>query len=442
MTVGGATEDEAPATVVIAGAGIGGLCLALALNKHCGIPAAEIEVFEQARAFTDDAGGAIGLYANGLRVLRDISPELLASIRTAGYDYIYRRWLRHDGSEVACAKESALTDDADLQSIGIRRWRLQKALLDAATTAGIVVRFQTRVEAVGAADTNGVEVRFSDGRSRRARLVFGADGVKSKVREAVVGKREVEYTGVTVLMGTAKVPASQRGICFPASSTTKNHACFYPVGEAEQVFQLYYPAPSMADEVWGTLSAEEGAKQCAELATKLRADGWHERFLEPLESAEAVIRLGLFAPDEPLRVWVSEAHGRRVVLLGDAAHPPVPYIGQGAMMAIEDVGVLALLLKECCCGGGAFDPSDANISRATTLYEAMRVPRTTAILGSSHKLGATQQQRANSWLYNVVREWTIKLEVAVYGTLAIMRPAPAYDYAADVAARVAASAKA
>lgn len=89
------------APVLIAGAGIGGLCLALALHKKCGLAGADIKVFEQSRSFRDNAGGAFGLYANGLRVLRDISPDLLATVRKEGYDYLYRRWFRHDGTEVA-----------------------------------------------------------------------------------------------------------------------------------------------------------------------------------------------------------------------------------------------------------------------------------------------------------------------------------------------------
>ena len=80
----------------------------------------------------------MGLYANGLRVLRDISPELLATVREQGYDYVYRRWQRHDGTEVACAKEDVLTDDPELQSLGIRRWKLQKILLDAVAAAKVV----------------------------------------------------------------------------------------------------------------------------------------------------------------------------------------------------------------------------------------------------------------------------------------------------------------
>ena len=89
------------------------------------------------------------------------------------------------------------------------------------------------------------------------------------------------------------------------------------------------------------------------------------------------------------------------------------------MMAMEDVGVLSLMLKEFCCDGGegTFEPSEANLSAATAAYQAMRIPRTHHILGSSHKLGATQQRRAESWLYNLSREWTIKMQVALYGGL-------------------------
>lgn len=222
---------DAQPRVLIAGAGIGGLCLALALRKHCGLSGEDIEVFEQATAFTNNAGGAVGLYANGLRVLRDISPELLAAVRASGYDYIYRRWYRHDGTQVACARESELSDDPELQSLGIRRWRLQKVLFDATTAAGIKVHFKMRTEHVQPRADGTVDVTFADGTSRTARVVFGADGLKSRVREAVVGKLAAEFTGVTCLMGAAKVPRPMRGICFPSSRTTKCHGCFYPTGE-------------------------------------------------------------------------------------------------------------------------------------------------------------------------------------------------------------------
>lgn len=421
--------------MLIAGAGIGGLCLALALCEHCGLKGSEIEVYEQATAFTDSAGGAVGLYANGLRVLRDISPDLLKTVRAAGYDYLYRRWFRHDGTEVACAREDALTDEAELQSIGIRRWKLQKALFDAATAAGITVRFKMRTSGVEPRADGRVDVSFADGTTRTARVVFGADGIKSKVREAVVGDLKAEFTGVTCLMGAAKMARPVRGICFPSSATTKNHACYYPTGDAEQIFQIYFPAKTM-DDAWGALTAEEGRLQCAELAERLTKDGWDDAFAAPLRQAESVIRVGIFAR-EPLDKW-STANGR-ICLIGDAAHPPVPYIGQGAMMAMEDVGVLARLLRHHCCKGGTqpFAPTDEALAAATADYEAMRIPRVRRILGSSHTLGKTQQLRADSWWYNLRREWTIRVQVAMHGTLPIMKPGAAYNFVADVASHLA-----
>ena len=118
--------------------------------------------------------------------------------------------------------------------------------------------------------------------------------------------------------------------------------------------------------------------------------------------------------------------------MGDAAHPPVPYIGQGAMQAMEDVGVLALCLKRFCCEHGTFDPTDAALAAAAEVYQKIRVPRATRVLASSHVLGASQQRRAESWSYNLRREWSIRLQCLLHGTLPIMKPGVAYDYAADV----------
>ena len=76
--------------------------------------------------------------------------------------------------------------------------------------------------------------------------------------------------------------------------------------------------------------------------------------------------MGIFSKP-PLDTWVG-AEGR-VMLLGDAAHPPVPYIGQGAMMAMEDVGVLVRCLKHYCCKSGSFDDSTANLQAAAAVYQ-------------------------------------------------------------------------
>ena len=109
-------KELPPATVVIAGGGIVGISLALALKKHLGIVP---EIYEKTSTFEREAGAGLGMYPNGLRVLRDISPELVEAIRKAGCLYKCRVWERHDGTEITSAQESLLAgSDEDLEPSG------------------------------------------------------------------------------------------------------------------------------------------------------------------------------------------------------------------------------------------------------------------------------------------------------------------------------------
>ena len=109
----------------------------------------------------------MGLYANGLRVLR-------TSTRAAGHgaqlrhDYLFRRWQRHDGTEVACASEKELCSEPDLQSLGIRRWKLQKALCDASAAAGIKIRWHAHGDGAPREDGRRTAQIFADGLACRA----------------------------------------------------------------------------------------------------------------------------------------------------------------------------------------------------------------------------------------------------------------------------------
>lgn len=253
-----------PIEFLIVGGGMGGLVLALGLKKFCGITA---QVLDQAPGFGDGVGGAIGMYANGLQVIRDIDPKLLQTLRDYGYDYIYRRWYRHDGSEVACAEEALLTPSGkgtdELVPLGIRRWKLQKALYDASVEAGIMVHFNHAVKKVTEGDVYHSIEFWNHDYVVRGKYVFGADGVKSRVREAVVGagKEDPQYTGVTCLMGSSNVPRPVRGICFPSSVTTKCHMCTYPTAEDESIFQIYFPTPVENPDEWGLLTPEQETKE-------------------------------------------------------------------------------------------------------------------------------------------------------------------------------------
>jgi 2-polyprenyl-6-methoxyphenol hydroxylase-like FAD-dependent oxidoreductase len=86
-------EEEHPAQVVICGGGIVGLVLALALHEHVGVKA---EIYERVPEFQEDVGAGMGMYPNGLRVLRDISPSLFDAVRASGHPFLLRRFERHD----------------------------------------------------------------------------------------------------------------------------------------------------------------------------------------------------------------------------------------------------------------------------------------------------------------------------------------------------------
>ncbi|KAI8616001.1 hypothetical protein BC830DRAFT_1119887 [Chytriomyces sp. MP71] len=400
-----------------------------------------------------ETGGAIGLYANGLAVLRDIDNTLLDAVVAAGMPYERRRWMRHDGTEIAVGDETKLVPssssmstpdstvasaglehDARLHPIGIRRWKFQAALFAHAKSLNIKVHFNKRLASLEHLPSGATRLHFTDSTTTTAKLLFGADGVKSQVRAFLFPDiAQPAYTGVTTLMAVARVPDTklQRGIHFISSRTSKFHACMYPLPDNEVNVQIYLPMPENP-ETWGKLNPDEMRSEAAAMARKLRADGWSETFVEPWLNPDSVIRVGLRAR-APLEKW-SEG---KIVLLGDAAHPPVPYIGQGAMQAIEDAGVLALLVKKLCVTSGpsAGASGKLNLDRfdqVKSLYEQIRVARCTQVLQNSHVLGEINQRRADSFLYNLQYEWSIWGQVFLYGNLPIMLQGVQYKYSDEV----------
>jgi 2-polyprenyl-6-methoxyphenol hydroxylase-like FAD-dependent oxidoreductase len=310
---------------------------------------------------------------------------------------------------------------------------LQKVLHDAAREAGIPIHFNKRVISISDRDDGLTEIAFEDGTRRLTEVLFAADGSRSQVREEVAGKiSKLKYTGVTCLMGTADLPRESRGICFPSSITTQCHGCFFPTSEKEQCFQFHFSVPEeeAVQDGWGTLSDNVGKEECRKLAAKLREDGWDEKYLGALENVRMAIKTGVSFLEPQLKHFVYGAKGR-VVLLGDAAHPPVPYIGQGAQQGIEDAGVIMMLLKNLCVDGkGNFDL--INFGPAMGIYEKMRVPRTAEILNNANIQGRMQQKRAESVTYNRCKEELIKRDIFFHETMPVMFPGARYDYKAAV----------
>lgn len=127
--------------------------------------------------------------------------------------------------------------------------------------------------------------------------------------------------------------------------------------------------------------------------------------MKPLRGVTKAVKVGFCQLSPALKRWSfpNSKDQPRIILIGDAAHPPVPYIGQGAQQGMEDVGTLSLLLKTFCLDEeGKFD--FFNVDVAVGAYENLRIPRVEVVLNNARSMGTMQQKRAEKPAYNIIKE--------------------------------------
>jgi 2-polyprenyl-6-methoxyphenol hydroxylase-like FAD-dependent oxidoreductase len=152
--------------------------------------------------------------------------------------------------------------------------------------------------------------------------------------------------------------------------------------------------------------------------------------LDPLYSVDHAVRVGFALLNPRLDRWVY-GKNRRVVLVGDAAHPPVPYVGQGAQMGIEDAGTLVLLIKALCYNEESGTLDFSKFGKATEIYERLRIPRTSSILDCSKSYGDMQERRTHRSSESF-QDLLIQGEVMMNDTVSEMLPGATFNYAEDV----------
>jgi len=317
---------------LIAGGGIGGLTTALALHR-IGI---EVEVLERA-AIVKEVGAGIQLSPNAMKVLGalDLETDLL---KTAFEPQQLEMRLGRSGRKIFSipAAESARRR-WHAPYLNIHRSDLLGVLLKAVNGAkGITLRLGAKV--VGY-DTHvaGVSVRLADKTVLAGDFLVGADGLHSMVRTQMVGTDKPTYTGNMAWRAT--VPLDQLGATAPPPTACiwvgkKRHAVTYRLrGGALANFVGVVEGPQDGMETW----TETGKRSLA-----LRDfDGWNPVITALIQNASRLYRWPLF-DRTPLGRW----HDERVVLIGDAAHPTLPFLAQGAAMAIEDAFILSRLVGE------------------------------------------------------------------------------------------------
>jgi 6-hydroxynicotinate 3-monooxygenase len=357
--------------IAVVGAGLGGLTVGGFLQR-AGFP---VTIYEQAPTFSRIGAGII-LSANAMKVLRRLGVED-ELIRTGikPHCYISRAW-----DTGATMYEIYFDDESEKRYGGpylnIHRGDLHEILAQVVAAGTIAFNHQV----VDLKKSRGCYwLRFTNGETAQADIVIGADGIRSKVREFLLGDEAPHFVGAVA--HRAIFPSQWLG-GFPIPDCTKWW------GRDRHI--LPYFMTSKRDEIYviGVVPAREWDSEAASLPSSRQAlmgdfAAFHEDLQRVLRVADNVSVWPIFDRERDDR-W----SGDGIVLMGDACHPMRPYMAAGGAMAIEDGAILARCLVEFV------DPAEAFAS-----YTATRIPRVAEVqrisIENSWMRGPTQ----TDWFY-------------------------------------------
>ncbi|MEO8925247.1 MAG: 3-hydroxybenzoate 6-monooxygenase [Caldimonas sp.] len=348
-------------TVLVAGGGIGGLAAALTLAR-CGFA---VRVLEQA-AEIGEIGAGVQLAPNAFAAFDALGVGEQARSRAVFTD----RMVMMDAVDASMVAEIPL-GAAFRERFGnpyavIHRADGHQALLDGVLAHGdIELRTSTRVVHVEQTG-DGVTVFDAGGNAHRGVALIGCDGVKSAVRAQFVGD-DVRVSGHVVyraVVDAAEFPADLAWNAAAVWAGPNCHLVHYPLRGGEQ-YNVVVTFHSRDAETWGV---REGSRE--EVLSYF--DGVCDRARQLLRLPKSWKRWAT-ADREPIANW---SHGR-VTLLGDAAHPMLQYLAQGACMALEDAVTL----------GAALHASSNDIVAAWSRYERSRVARAARVVLMTREMG-------------------------------------------------------
>ncbi len=337
--------------ILIAGGGIGGLTAALALLQR----GYEVEVYEQAQALTE-VGAGVQVSPNGARVLYALGVgEKVTAISC-----------ETPGKEVRLWSTGQAWQPFDIVGECIERYGFPYltvyrpdllGVLEAAVREAAPGCIRLGRKAAGFDDLGErVRLRFTDGSSAEGDMLLGADGIHSAIRHQLWGEAKARFTGIFAWRGvipTEKLPERMRRAVATNWVGPGRHVVQYPLRN----FRLMNLVGVVEGQHW-----QEESWTSRGSHAEMHADfaGWHDDIHLMIDAIETPFRWAFLARD-PLMEW-----GRgRVTLLGDACHPTLPFLAQGAVHAIEDGYMLARALDEV-----------TGTEAALRRYEGARVERT------------------------------------------------------------------
>ncbi|MFF5971109.1 FAD-dependent monooxygenase [Streptomyces sp. NPDC012769] len=347
---------------LVIGAGIGGLAAAATLRR-AGV---EVQVFERAPELRPGTT-AVSLMSNAILALRELDIDIAPGLDKRGEVFDELRFLTRRGRLIRALPFRELAERLGASNYAVHRADLQQTLLEAVGDDRVIEFGAVAKEFVTGDD--GVEVTFEDGRKASGDVLIGADGFNSTIRRQVPGGADRPRPG-NYACWLATVP-------FDHPRLTEGYAAHY-WGRGQR-FGLADIGHGRA-YWWATKNVPPGAsgrlRRGKEGLAGLFAD-WADEVREAIRVTPEETIVRITAQDRPfLRQWGTG----RVTLLGDAAHPMLVSLGQGAALAIEDAVVLARHLRDTT------DPA-----AALRGYEDERRPRTEGLVAAARALSETEQ---------------------------------------------------
>ncbi len=356
--------------IAIIGAGLGG-AVAGALLQHSGF---DVDVYEQAPSFAR-LGAGIHMGPNVLKIFErfGVDKQVVAISSTPSH------WFSRDGLTGDYLSRIPL-DGYGATYCTVHRGDLQALQCDQLKPG--TLHFGKKLVRL---DDNGTDVmlEFEDGTSVRADIVIGADGINSKVREALLGFEKPNYSGWVghrALISAEKLKKFDLEFedCVKWWGPDRHMMVYYTTHRRDE----YYYVTGVPHPAWEFDSAfVESSRE--EMASEF--EGYHPIIQALIESTGEVTKWPLFNRN-PLPLW---SRGR-LVMLGDACHPMKPHMAQGAAMAIEDAAMLTRCLEET--GVSGYDT-------AFKLYEVNRRDRATRVQTVSNANTFLLHQEDPSWVY-------------------------------------------
>lgn len=356
--------------IAIIGAGLGGATAGALLQRE----GFQVRLYEQARSF-ERIGAGIHVSANVMKVLRYLdADERLNRIGIHPDVFTSRKW---DTGEVLFELPLGKTGEQRYGAsyITVHRHDLHAAILEKVQPG--TIEFGKRLADVKL-DSAVAHLTFDDASVAGADVVIGADGVNSRLRDAVTGQSKSRFTGAVA--HRAIYPATLLG-----GMTVRN--CTKWWGPNSHIL-IYYIEQSRSEIYLVTSAKGEWHSQAAwEFCTREEVasafEGFHPEVRKVIEMAPQLTKWPIL-DIQPIDKW-SE---RNLVLLGDACHAMTPYMASGAAMAIEDAAVLARCLVQ----------ADDFVS-AFALYQETRMPRISKVQRISAKNTFLRYPTDPTWVF-------------------------------------------